>query len=178
MKRLLLPFTHGIDASAVAYALQIARYSQAVLVGVAIISHSHTGPRLGDIEQATDFLELLSYQAKCMQVPLERMELYSRDSAMSIQALYKEMDCSIILTFMREGKGVLLMNEDLQCLLSKEDLPVFLVRLTGQIRRGTIKERLLSWWNKGKRQSVEEAILIQVSSLHAEKLDGVYGAIF
>jgi hypothetical protein len=160
MGRLLLPFTSTIDAGAMEYALMLAHRSQSTLVGSAFLSVSEekkTAPCLGEREQARDFLELLSTKAQRMHVPLERMELYSHDSVQSIQLLSQELDCDAILLFMREGKGVLLTNEEVRQIISEERFPIFLVRLMTRPPMKTILKNRLAYWFQRIWQKQEEA---------------------
>ena len=63
MTNLLLPFTHGIDVSAITYALAFAQRFHSALVVLSLISLPETPgtrkPRLEAIQQSKDFLEFV-----------------------------------------------------------------------------------------------------------------------
>lgn len=147
MRRLLLPFTHGIDGTAIEYALIFARQTRSTLVAGSWLSPvvgKPGRPLLGHIEQSQDFLALTGYKAKRFHVPVEPIELYSIDSAKSMQALAGEMDCDAILLFMRNEKVLLISKEEMQQLLRDSHVPLLLVKLPGKY----------SPWQKFKDQSI------------------------
>ncbi|GHO82837.1 hypothetical protein [Dictyobacter formicarum] len=133
MRRLLLPFTHGIDGTALEYAFVFARQVQSTLVVGSWLTRPTAGKSgrllLGHIEQSQDFLALTGYKAQRFQVPVEPIELYSIDIAKSMRALASEMGCDAILLFMRYGKILLISKEEMQQLLHDSHIPVLIIRL-------------------------------------------------
>ena len=133
MTQILLPFTHGIDASAISYALAIAQRLQLTLVILSLIRLPETPstrkPRLEDIQQSKDFLEFVHHRAARQGVPIVRMELYTCNPVRSIRALAQEMECEGILLFVQCGVGVLLATEEVKQLLEQESIPLYIVPL-------------------------------------------------
>src|SRR5205085_6917170 len=101
MTNLLLPFTHGIDVSAITYALALAQRFQATLVVLSLIrlpeGPSTRKPRLEAIQQSKDFLEFVQHKAARQGVPTVRVELYTHHPVLSIRAIAQEMECAGIL---------------------------------------------------------------------------------
>lgn len=135
MTRLLLPFTHGIDTSAIVSALALAQRFDATLVPLSLISLPHTsgrGPRWEDIQQSRDFLEFVHRRATRSGVPVERIELYTHNPVRSARALAQEMECAGIVVAVRGGTGVLLATSEVKGLLEDKDLPLYVVSLPGK----------------------------------------------
>jgi hypothetical protein len=101
MTHMLLPFTHGIDVSAIDYACALAQRLHVTLVGLSLIRLQEPpgtrNTRLEDIQQSKDFLEFAQHKAARQGVPLVRMELYTYQPVRSICALAREMECAGIL---------------------------------------------------------------------------------
>jgi hypothetical protein len=133
MTQILLPFTHGIDASAISYALAIAQRLQLTLVVLSLIrlpeAPGKRNPRLEDIQQSKDFLEFVHHRAARQGVPIVRMELYTCYPVRSIRALAQEMECAGILLFVQRGAGVLLATGEVKQLLEQESIPLYIVPL-------------------------------------------------
>ncbi|HEY1349886.1 MAG TPA: universal stress protein [Ktedonobacteraceae bacterium] len=132
MTRLLLPFTHGIDVSAIASALALARRFDATLVLLSLIhlpQASSKGPRWEDIQQSRDFLEFVHHKASRSGVPVERMELYTHNPVGSARALAEEMECAGIVLTVRHGAGVLLATHEVKGLLEEKHIPLYVVSL-------------------------------------------------
>ena len=133
MTQMLLPFTHGIDASAIDYACALAQRLHFTLVILSLIRLQETpgtrNPRLEDIQQSKDFLEFAQHKAIRQGVPMVRMELYTYHPVRSIRALAREMECAGILLFVQRGEGVLLATEEVKQLLEQESVPLYIVPL-------------------------------------------------
>jgi hypothetical protein len=133
MTNLLLPFTHGIDASAITYALVLAQRMHATLVAVSLIqlpeAPGKRHPRLEDIQQSKDFLVYVQHRAEKRGVPIERVELYTHHSVRSICSLARELECIGILVFVRRGTGVLLATSEVKQLLEDRSLPLYICPL-------------------------------------------------
>ena len=133
MSNLLLPFTHGIDVSAITYALAFAQRFHSTLVVLSLISLPETPgtrkPRLEAIQQSKDFLEFVQHKAARQAVPIVRIELYTHHPARSIRALAQEMECASILLFVQRGAGVLLTIGEVKQLLEQESVPLYMVSL-------------------------------------------------
>ncbi|GCE16340.1 universal stress protein [Dictyobacter kobayashii] len=165
MRRLLLPFTHGIDGTAIEYALIFARQTQSTLVVGSWLAHPTLGkpgrPLLGHIEQSKDFLALTGYKAKRFHVPVEPVELYSVDSAKSMQVLAREMDCDAILLFMRKDKVLLISKEEMQQLLRNSHTPLLIVRLPGRYPAWQkFKAWSIAWLQRMHRSTRERPVLM------------------
>jgi hypothetical protein len=135
--RLLLPFTHGIDNSAITAALTLAQQRGATLVLVSLL-RLPTPPdtrsvRAEAIAQSNDFLEFVRHKAARTGVPVEYMELYTHDIVRSIRLLSQELDCLGILLFVRNGAGVLLDTTEIKRLLEQTDLFFFLGHLPSKL---------------------------------------------
>lgn len=150
--RLLLPFRQGVDMCTIEQAILFAKYHEAVLIPLALISLSEEqrakGARLEDIQQAKDFLEAAKYKAASYDVPVERLEVFTSDVVQSIDILAQEMRCEGILLFMRNGKGILLDTNEIMHVLGREYRNVYLIHLQPKAARSAIKlltQRLFNW---------------------------------
>jgi hypothetical protein len=149
MTRLLLPFTHGIDVSAIAAALALAHRFDATLVILSLIrlpQRPDRGPRWEDIQQSKDFLEFVQHKAARSGVPLERVELYTRHPVGSIRALAQEMECAGIVLVVRRGAGVLLATREVKQLLEDQRLPVYIVPLPDEASPFSLPQWLSRWF--------------------------------
>lgn len=148
MHRLLLPFTEGIDASAIDYALTIAHRAHGTLVVVSYLriapkkSGKPAYPRAGALEQSQDFMASLRYKADCRHVHVEVLEFYSQDIPGSVQQLAHEFECDAVMVFTRSGKAVLLANSEAQQLIQNQSIPLFMVRL---MARRPIRSKVKAW---------------------------------
>jgi hypothetical protein len=107
--RLLLPFTEEVDALALSCAMQLAKQREAVLVALALIPvRSDKGPRLESIQAAQDFLVLTQRKAERQGVPIESSQVYTHDTARSIEAFAGEMNCEATLLFLSDTREALL----------------------------------------------------------------------
>ncbi len=132
MTRLLLPFTHGIEVSAITAALALAQRFDATLVVLSLIHLPQApdrGPRWEDIQQSNDFLEFVHHKAARSGVPVEHVEIYTRNPVSSIRALAQEMVCVGIVLVVRRGAGVLLATNEVKQLLEDKSMPLHIVRL-------------------------------------------------
>jgi len=132
MTRLLLPFTHGIEVSAITAALALAQRFDATLVVLSLIHLPQVpdrGPRWEDIQQSNDFLAFVHHKAARSDVPVERVEIYTRNPVSSIRALAQEMVCVGIVLVVRRGAGVLLDTNEVKQLLEDGSMPLHIVRL-------------------------------------------------
>jgi hypothetical protein len=149
MTNLLLPFTHGIDASAITYALVLAQRMHSTLVALSLIrlpeAPSTRHPRLEDIQQSKDFLVYVQQRAAKQGVPIERVELYTHHSARSIRSLARELECIGILVFVRRGTGVLLATGEVKQLLEERSLPLYICPLPSP-ENGLLHPGWLSRW--------------------------------
>jgi hypothetical protein len=152
MTQVLLPFTHGIDASAISYALAIAQRLQLTLVVLSLIRLPETSdtlnPRLEDIQQSKDFLEFVHHRAARQGVPIVRMELYTCHPVRSIRALAREVECAGILLFVQRGAGVLLATEEVKQLLEQESVPLYIVPLLPNEKGFPHPRWLIRWFNR------------------------------
>jgi hypothetical protein len=152
MIRLLLPFTHGIDVSAITTALALAHRFGATVVVLSLIRLPQgpaRGPRWEDIQQSNDFLEFVQHKAARSGVPVERVELYTRHPVGSIRALAQEMECAGIILVVRRRTGVLLATNEVKQLLEDQSIPMYIVPLLAKDSMFSLP-RWLSRWFRGK----------------------------
>lgn len=151
MTNLLLPFTHGIDVSAITYALALAQRLHFTLVALSLIHIPETSgarhPRLEYIQQSKDFLVYVHQRAAKQGVPIERVELYTHHPVRSIRNLAGEMECAGILLFVRRGSGVLLATSEVKQLLEDGSLPLYIVPLLPYKSRFLYPRWLSRWLN-------------------------------
>lgn len=133
MQYLLLPFTHGIDETAITYALSLAYQSHATLLLLSLLCQrgrpGKQSVRWEDIQQSTDFLVFVQQKANRLGVAVEQIVLHTQHPTQSIRALAREMDCEGILLFVRGGKGVLLDTYEVKQLLEDLDYPLYIAKL-------------------------------------------------
>ena len=144
MTSLLLPFTHGVDASAINHALALAQHFHSTLVVLSLIclpkAPGARKPRLDAIQQSRDFLEFVQCKAARQGVSITRVELYTHHPVRSIRILAQEMDCSGILLFVHRGTGVLLATTEVKQLLEDDSLPrvEVAISLARQVKRSRV----------------------------------------
>ncbi len=151
MTRLLLPFTHGIDVSAITAALALAESFDATLVVLSLIHLPQApdkGPRWEDIQQSNDFLAFVHHKAARWVVPVERVELYTRNPVCSICALAQEMECTCIVLVVRRGAGVLLATHEVKQLLEDQRLPLYVVQLLAKESTFSLPRWLSRWFRR------------------------------
>src|SRR6266704_3542944 len=149
MTRLLLPFTHGIDVSAITRALALAHNLGATLVVLSLIrlpQRPDRGPRWEDIQQSNDFLEFVHHKAARSGVPVERVELYTHHPVGSIRALSQEMECAGIVLVVRRGAGVLLATNEVKQLLEDQRMPLYIVQLRASDNPFSLPRWLARWF--------------------------------
>ncbi len=152
MTQMLLPFTHGINPSAISYALVLAQRLQLTLVVLSLIRLSETpgkrNPRLEDIQQSKDFLEFVDHRAARQGVPIVRVELFTCHPMRSIHALAQEMECAGILLFVQRGEGVMLATEEVKLLLEQASVPLYVVPLLPNENGFPLPRWLSRWLNR------------------------------
>jgi len=152
MTNLLLPFTHGIDVSAITCALALAQRFHSTLVVLSLIRLPETPegarkPRLEAIQQSKDFLEFVQHKAARQGVPIMRVELYTHHPVLSIRTLAWEMECAGILLFVHRGAGVLLSTGEVKQLLEDDSLSLYVAPLPLN-ESGFPRLKWLSGWFK------------------------------
>jgi hypothetical protein len=149
MDRLLLPFTHGVDTQAIDSAVLLAKSHGAILVPLSLICLSGTrGARLEHIQQSKDFLEVVRHKAGRLGVPVEPVELSTRNAVQSTGLFAREMACAGILLFLREGAGVLLDTDEVKQVLQHESVSLYLVCLQAKEGMGSRLRRLSRWFQR------------------------------
>jgi hypothetical protein len=144
--RILLPFVHGIDSSALSCALAFAHKMDATLLLVSFIRLSGRKVRAEAMAQRQDFFELMTHKAARAGVTIECMPISTPQVATSIQMLAQEMTCAGTLLFVRNGQGVLLETEDIKQILEQPSLPVYLFRLASREKRSfRVGASLVHW---------------------------------
>ena len=152
MTNLLLPFTHGIEVSAITYALALGQHFHVTLVILSLIRLPETpgtrNPRLEDIQQSRDFLEFVHHKAARQGVPIVRVELYTHNPVRSIRTLAQEMECAGIMVFVHRGAGVLLATAEVKQLLEEESMPLYLIPLLPNESNFPHPGWLSRWFNR------------------------------
>jgi hypothetical protein len=172
-RRLLLPFTQGVDVLALEYAVLLAKNCNAILLPLSLISTSgernSKGARLEHIQQSKDFLECVRHKAAKHGMSVNPIEAYTGNSVQHIKLLAQEMDCDGIILFVRDGKGVLLDTYETKHVITAGTSKLYIIRLQADEGRRLVQAALkdilhLPW----RRMQQEEAFLnMQISPLHA-----------
>ncbi len=132
--RFLLPCTENADRGAIDAAIELVHSYGATLVPLSLKCTSETeNVRAVQTEMRQpqhNFLEMVQHQAAIMEVPVEWFEISTHDAGRSIHAFAEEMDCSGILLFVSEGKGVLLETNEVRYVIEHEHIVLpFLIHL-------------------------------------------------
>ncbi len=129
--RFLLPCTANVDRGAIDAAIEVASSCGAILVPLLLrcTLKAEAVPSESRLPEH-DFLDIVQQQAAIMEVPLEWIEMSTHDAGQSIHLFAEEMNCSGILLFVRDGRGVLLETKEVQYVIEHEHVILpFLVRL-------------------------------------------------
>jgi hypothetical protein len=134
MGYMLLPFSYDIDAAAIEQAITLAYDYNATLVPFSIIplSGRHHTVRLEHIQQAKDFQILTKQKATRAGVPVETLERYTSEEVQVIRSVALELQCTGILLFARQQKGILLSATTIRQLMQTSKSPCFLSLLPPQ----------------------------------------------
>lgn len=155
-RRLLLPFTHGVDMQALDFAVSFAHNCHATLIPFVLIPVSGQRPtrgvRLEMFQQAQDFLEAVSFKAAKNDVAIERIEVVTENVMEQIAHVLSSQKCDGLLLFIRETKGVLLQEQEIKALIEQRGPPCYLIHLpparsTSQTRK--IIRRFWEWLSEG-----------------------------
>jgi hypothetical protein len=143
--RLLLPFVHGIDVSAIEQALLMAKGIEATLVPLSLIyvpeRRRARGARLEHVQQSKDFLEAVKHKAARYAVPVERLEVFTSDIVQSINLVADEMACEGILLFKGRKDGILLQVNEIKRLVEMPVCKLYIMHLQTE-ERESIAQRL------------------------------------
>lgn len=134
--RLLLPFTHGVDALALETAIVLAKNRCAMLVPVVFIHVPPfaSGARLEHIQQSKDFLMMIKSKAAKYDIDVESHEIFTGDIIACLGDVRKQLKGEIIL-FVRDGDGVLLSTGEVKHILTHVAGQHHVIRLQRQPRR-------------------------------------------
>ena len=136
MKRLLLPFTHGIDEQAIDNVLRFAKASDVTLVALALISAPDASYkeqlRPERIEKATDFLETILAHASFYGVKVEQQEAYTLDITATIKETLQEAECQGILLIIKEQGPCLLQADEVSQLQQNLDINFYHLYIPAQ----------------------------------------------
>ncbi|GHO42445.1 hypothetical protein [Ktedonospora formicarum] len=142
---ILLPFVHGIDATAISSALAFAQERDMTLLLASLIrlpnKESQREPRPEALAQAYDFFELIQHKAAQIGVATKCVHHSTHHVARSIEALAQEWACAGIMLFIRNGKGIFLETSDIKQVLEVPGRPVFLFRIPS---RRSVYTRMLT----------------------------------
>jgi hypothetical protein len=163
--RWLLPFTHGVERSAIERVVSLAASAGATLVAVSLISSPAKGARLEHIQQSKDFLETVLHTAARFQVLVERFEVFTAGALQQdLVMLVHERRCEAIVVVTDGGHARLLQDEQVKRLLVEPPAALVLLRLAppSDLPTAWPLARLLSWWRglRGRQNTAtaEEAI--------------------
>lgn len=150
--RFLLPCTMNGDPGAINAAIEVASSCGAVLVPLLLRCTSKTETvSLEARPSEYDFLGMVQRQATIMEVPIEWIETSTHDAGRSIHVFAKEMDCSGILLFVHEGRGVLLETREVQYVIEHEHVILpFLVHLIDKETSPSPVGWIASWFQNKK----------------------------
>lgn len=160
--RLLLPFVHGIDVSAIQQALLMAKGLEATLVPLSLIyvpeRRRARGARLEHVQQSKDFLEAVKHKAARCAVPVERLEVFTSDIVQSINLVADEMACEGILLFKGRKDGILLQVNEIKRLVEMPVCKLYIMHLQTE-ERESIAQRLRQLFSPlliGRRRKQQE----------------------
>lgn len=179
--RLLLPFTHGVDAHALTHAFIFAKATQATVVAVALIPLPHQegakGPRLERIQQAKDFLEFMCAKADVFHVALERHEIFTKDVVAQITHSVQQLRCQgLLLVWCERETRFSLVDEAEQLVQQTLPFPLYIVRSIpekGSVKRLSLLHRLVSWLSQWKNSPMLIPLLAEAEEGKSVKKDYV-----
>jgi hypothetical protein len=130
-RRVLLPFTHGVNMNAIEQAVRFAKHEHAILVALSLLPEHELSRRLRweHIQQSKDFLEAVRHKAARHDVPVEPFEVHTEHPVQTINEFAHEHHVSGALVFVHEGKGVLLSSNQINHLLERATPRLFIVTL-------------------------------------------------
>lgn len=152
--RWLLPFTFGVNTSAITTAVLQAVACNTTLVAVSLVVMSNTrrGVRLERLQQSQDFLEKVQQLAYHYQIPLERYEVLTYTSgevlADEIEHLAHEFRCRCCVIVTSQEQELLLCKEELRALLTRASFSLLLCRLSPQTQQPSLTARLRFWFSE------------------------------
>lgn len=130
MTRLLLPFTFGVEMEVLDSLVRLASHQHATLIPLSLIplpAQKRKGVRLELLQQSKDFLEAVHYKAARHRLPLEPVEIFTRDITHSILTTVEQLHCDGMLLAARSARGSLLDMETIQQLLRVHPCALFVV---------------------------------------------------
>jgi hypothetical protein len=132
-RRWLLPFTWGVDMTAIDSVVRLAQAGEASLVAVSLISvpkgPGGRGARLEHIQQSKDFLEAVQYKSIRLQVQVERYEVFTIDVLEHIALLVRELHCDRIVLVSQNAGHVMLRPHEFKRLLLEPPASLVLLRM-------------------------------------------------
>jgi len=159
-KRLLLPFTHGVDMYALEYAVHLAKNNEAELIAASLIpcaKESRKAIRLEQIQQSRDFEVASGNKAANYGVPMRYVEVVTRNVIQEINRLVQEHECEGVVLSVREGQGVLLQTREVKHLMVEAICKLYIVRLPSgegrKVLQGMIKDFVLRLGRRSKDDS-------------------------
>ncbi|TMC19665.1 MAG: hypothetical protein E6J34_14865 [Chloroflexi bacterium] len=151
-RRLLLPFTDGVEMPALDVAVDFAHHLHATLVLLVLFhvpeKQREGGARAEALQQAQDFFEAVFYKAARRGVPIERSVLTTQDVVKSILLSVTDRAYDSILLCVRDGQGLLLQTSEIKQLLTQSGPPLYVMHLpsTQQTHsRNNIFQHLSCW---------------------------------
>lgn len=130
-KRLLVPFTHGVDMYALEYAVQFAKNFDAELVAASVLPRcdGRKSIRLEHIQQSKDFHEAIANKARRYDVPVHVLEMPATNNIQQTLRLAQEQGCDGIMLFVREGQGVLMQTHEIKHIMVEAACKLYILRL-------------------------------------------------
>ena len=174
-KRLLLPFTHGVDMYALEYAVHLAKNNEAELVVASLIpcaKESRKAIRLEHIQQSRDFEVALGNKADNYGVSMSYVEVVTRNVIQEINRLVQEHECEGIVLFVRQGQGILLQTREVKHLMVETICKLYIVRLPSGEGRKVLQDMIKDFvLHLGKHSKDDAEITEQI--LFSNSLDSV-----
>lgn len=144
-KRLLVPFTHGVDMYALEHAVHLAKNNEAELIVASLIpraKESRKAIRLEQIQQARDLEVALRNKTDNYGVSMHYLERLTRDVIHEINCLAQEHECGGIVLFVRRGQGVLLQTREIKHLMIEAMCKLYIVRLPSGEGRQALQDMI------------------------------------
>ncbi|GAC1371616.1 MAG: hypothetical protein NVS2B12_32320 [Ktedonobacteraceae bacterium] len=128
-KRLLLPFTWGINEQAIMTALRFAKASNIEIIALALIpvpaEDQRESARPERLLQAQDFLETISARATLYGVPIEHQEYFTTSIIDSIWTVLQQTESQGILLLTQGTEACLLLPEEALQIRSKLNISIY-----------------------------------------------------
>lgn len=160
-KRLLVPFTYGVDMYALEYAVQFAKNYEAELVAASLLPSCNyrKGVRLEHIQQSKDYQEAIRNKARQYDVAVHVVEVTAANAIQHIHKLVSEQECEGIVLFVREGQGVLLHAHEVKHMMVEAACKLYILRLPAHEGTKALRQMVndcVNWLIKHRTPQAED----------------------